>query len=336
MALRSQFFHGDPRLEAAAVSDSAHIVSGATGNHVRKIQQALIELDGAKIAIDGKFGPATASAVLAFKRKRGIINRTYQTSPDDIVGKITIAALDAEMLAKERDVPGSDRCVLVHACPCDRPQRRGSTKIPTFAFVSVGGRPQDDADMRVQLALMDSRRTLREAIVKLNSARQALARSGLPFGKAPGTDDQKTLDIATKWLNLKLSSRVVSLVHLASAVALMQRNLGVRNSKGDSPEVKRVDQPFHAQVDGDVEHGIELGRDFFGADGRNCRRDVITHEFFHFLGVHHGGGALNGPTIRSAIVTPAQALDSADNLAQLVAELTTPTGNTDACARAGE
>ena len=46
--------------------------------------------------------------------------------------------------------------------------------------------------------------------------------------------------------------------------------------------------------------------------------------------------ALNGPTIRSAITTQAQALDSADNLAQLVGEIATLGGKTDACARAGE
>jgi hypothetical protein len=61
------------------------------------------------------------------------------------------------------------------------------------------------------------------------------------------------------------------------------------------------------------------------------------HEFFHLVGVHHGGGALDGPTIRSTITTPAQALDSADNLAQLVADLRTfKTPNTDACSRTGD
>jgi hypothetical protein len=54
------------------------------------------------------------------------------------------------------------------------------------------------------------------------------------------------------------------------------------------------------------------------------------------VGVNHGGGGLQDPTNRSAITTTAQALDSADNLAQLVAELETPGGRTDACARAHE
>ncbi len=82
---------------------------------------------------------------------------------------------------------------------------------------------------------------------------------------------------------------------------------------------------------------MKFGDPFFGVDGPNCRRDVVVHEFFHLLGVKHGGGALMGPTIRSAITTPDQALNSADNLAQLVAQLRTfKSPNTDACARAGD
>jgi hypothetical protein len=83
--------------------------------------------------------------------------------------------------------------------------------------------------------------------------------------------------------------------------------------------------------------GLQCGDGFFTKDGPNCRRDVVTHEFFHLMGVAHGGGALLGPTIRSAITTPAQALNSADNLAQLVAELRTfKSPSTDACARPGD
>jgi len=115
MALQSQLFRGDPKLEAAAVSDPAHIVPGAAGEHVRKIQQALIALDGATIAADGNYSPATAAAVLAYKRKRNIINPSYQTQADNIVGKMTMAALDREMLAKERGLPDLDTVGLLSA-----------------------------------------------------------------------------------------------------------------------------------------------------------------------------------------------------------------------------
>jgi hypothetical protein len=101
MPLSSQLFRGDPALEAAADDDAAHIVQGARGPHVVKIQTALNTLDDAGLDADGAYGPATANAVLRYKTKRNIVNRSYQTSADNIVGKMTIAALDREMLQRE-------------------------------------------------------------------------------------------------------------------------------------------------------------------------------------------------------------------------------------------
>ena len=115
MALQSRLFAGDPKLEAVAVSDPAHIQQGATGEHVRKIQVALTRLDAAIIATDGQFGPATAAAVLAFKRKRDIVNRSYQSQADSIVGRMTMAALDREMADAEKQVTildGGSYCQL--------------------------------------------------------------------------------------------------------------------------------------------------------------------------------------------------------------------------------
>lgn len=103
MALKSQLFRGDAQLEAAAASDPAHVVPGARGDHVRKIQQALVRLAGAGIATDGAYGPATAAAVADFKRKRGILN--FRGQIDDIVGRKTMAALDGEMFLKESAPP---------------------------------------------------------------------------------------------------------------------------------------------------------------------------------------------------------------------------------------
>jgi hypothetical protein len=70
------------------------------------IQSALCMLDGAGISGDEQarqfYGQGTAMAVLNYKKKRKIINYSYQTSPDDIVGRMTIRSLDTEMLAYER------------------------------------------------------------------------------------------------------------------------------------------------------------------------------------------------------------------------------------------
>jgi peptidoglycan hydrolase-like protein with peptidoglycan-binding domain len=104
MALRSRLFQGDPKLEAAAVSNSAHIAPGAAGDHVRKIQYAVAKLDEVPVDQDGFYGPKTAAAVLNFKKARDIINRSYQSQADNIVGIMTIKALDDGMF--ERDQAG--------------------------------------------------------------------------------------------------------------------------------------------------------------------------------------------------------------------------------------
>src|SRR3569833_1181466 len=101
MPLQSELFRGDARLESALVNDAAHVKQGDRGEFVTKMQTALNQIMNAGLAADGAFGPATARAVLAYKRARNIINRAYQTQADDIVGRMTDAALDGE-LANQR------------------------------------------------------------------------------------------------------------------------------------------------------------------------------------------------------------------------------------------
>jgi hypothetical protein len=105
MPLNSKLFQGDAALQACQVSDAAHLVPGARGPHVKKVQQALTALDGALISGDettaGLYGKTTAAAVLAYKQKRSIINRSYQTVADNIVGKMTITRLDQEVSVAE-------------------------------------------------------------------------------------------------------------------------------------------------------------------------------------------------------------------------------------------
>lgn len=52
MALQSALFRGDVKLEACLVHDSAHVKTGAVGEHVTKVQVALATLDGVAIAGD--------------------------------------------------------------------------------------------------------------------------------------------------------------------------------------------------------------------------------------------------------------------------------------------
>ena len=115
MPLHSKLFRGDQALEACLVRDSAHLVQGTVGDHVGKVQKALLLLENARISTEEflgkKYGKTTADAVLAYKTKRRIINFSYQNRPDNIVGKMTIAALDREVAISEGLGGGRPKCV---------------------------------------------------------------------------------------------------------------------------------------------------------------------------------------------------------------------------------
>ena len=118
MPLISRLFRADQKLEACLVNDAAHVTQGASGDHVGKIQTALTVLDGANI--DGSelsaksYGSSTATAVLSYKTKRQIINFSYQKQADNIVGKMTIKAIDDELAIAEdaaQDLSVSPVCI---------------------------------------------------------------------------------------------------------------------------------------------------------------------------------------------------------------------------------
>jgi len=109
MVLQSKLFKEDARLQQCLVSDPAHVQRNDKGDHVARIQQALrilMEDDGIDIDSDElkskEYLQSTVDAVQKFKDDRTIINRSYQTSADNIVGKMTIARLDKEILAIEK------------------------------------------------------------------------------------------------------------------------------------------------------------------------------------------------------------------------------------------
>jgi hypothetical protein len=110
--LVSELFRDCRALQDCAVKDSAHVTPGSRGDPVARIQRALVAIDKAEIderEISERFyGRSTAAAVLAYKRARNIINRAYQTTADDIVGKMTIARLDGDMLDLQRRLPAEN------------------------------------------------------------------------------------------------------------------------------------------------------------------------------------------------------------------------------------
>lgn len=359
--LQSQFFSGDPRLEACAVQDAAHIFQGAAGEHVSKIQAALFLVDD--LVIDAgelsakNYGPSTAAAVLAFKQERNIINRSYQTQADDIVGKMTIAELDKELAELENPSSDGVGCVITDdgdhlyagQDTSPKPSFQLAFLISAATTASVGATsPAPLTDAQIMLnAFNASRASLREAVRKLDNLIAAIRKSkGQPLDSV----NIMFFIAAVKWLNLNPKNPTLTIPTIQSARDLMDRNANIKTSAGGDPPLARggpitvldasgspvTTTNYHANTPGGPDRGTDCGDAFFNDDGPKCRRDVISHEFFHMLGVHHGGGPSNAATNRSAITTPAQALDSADNLAQLAAQLTTRNGVTDACTRSHE
>lgn len=118
MPLISSAFADDERLQACLVKDNAHLTRGTTGESVGKVQAALIFIDNLYIdeeELDTQtYGPSTAAAVLAYKRKRKIINTSYESSEDEIVGKMTIKSLDDALVKAEKEPLDTKRSAM---CP---------------------------------------------------------------------------------------------------------------------------------------------------------------------------------------------------------------------------
>jgi len=114
MPLQSVLLSRDAKLQSCLVSDAAHVTPGARGTHVARIQMALNQLSDAALTVDGAYGLATASAVMAYKNdpSRRILQPSQKTA-DNIVGKGTIASLDREMLLKERQPAGELRITVL-------------------------------------------------------------------------------------------------------------------------------------------------------------------------------------------------------------------------------
>ena len=121
MALTSELFKNNNQLQACAATDSAHIVADEPplrrgvnnqGAHVALIHTALRRVManpsfGLEEATE-TYGPKTAEVVRQFKaaQRPPLLNKALgQTTPDNIVGKLTIAALDTAV-SRKKQPPG--------------------------------------------------------------------------------------------------------------------------------------------------------------------------------------------------------------------------------------
>ncbi len=120
----SKLFEGNTRLEQCAKSHQSHVTIGNQGAHVKLIHTALqtatpcLFPNEVAMAVwlltkslrhrpllqeysNSIYGPETAAIVLQYKKIHKIINSTYQTVPDNIVGIMTIKHLDSAVWAAE-------------------------------------------------------------------------------------------------------------------------------------------------------------------------------------------------------------------------------------------
>src|SRR4051794_3003522 len=99
--LQSKLLSRSERLLDCEVKDAAHVKFGDTGDFVSLIQEVLFRIGRPRIADEeanaSLYGKTAAAAVLQYKTKRNIINRSYQSQPDDVVSKMTVRSLDDEM-----------------------------------------------------------------------------------------------------------------------------------------------------------------------------------------------------------------------------------------------
>lgn len=283
--LRSDELKDDAKLEACATSPGAHLRMGVhPGPHILKIQLALERLrpTGPSISPAEKsamsYGATTAAAVLNYKKTHvpPIINSSYQSAPDNIVGQMTIRAIDDDLTG----APGIPRSVV--------------------------------ADQ----AFDDSRAALRIALIHLRDLRadiRALPASSDPAfnGAMANLLAKRQRDIAVLAKRLLLTPDPSSkdfVDALDKVIVLCERNLTqgktilVAGNTGlcdphDPRNAKGL--PFAWTLKTQPDPKTHLCEPFF-ARSRDLQRDVITHEYFHLLDLADTSVSNTGDALRNA------------------------------------
>lgn len=96
---------------APASAASGMLRLGSKGARVRELQQLLVRA-GFTVGVDGDFGPATKSAVMAFQKKVGFTGKDV----DGVAGPKTIAELNRYKITPEEE-PGRQKIVDIDETP---------------------------------------------------------------------------------------------------------------------------------------------------------------------------------------------------------------------------
>jgi peptidoglycan hydrolase-like protein with peptidoglycan-binding domain len=283
---------GPPPIKAAPPADDV--------DAVRRIQRALVALgqplpksfpDGPSKPPDGKYGNETYQAV--FKLQQQVFPK-QSGEWDGRVGKNTLAKMDAMLPVATAPAPS-----VPAPPPVDKRKVMGDA------------RTRSVASLRVVVMRMQNLEVAIERADKLDGLNKIVAIKNLATGFA--RDMAIIADkLRTRPDPLSKEFRAA----LGSAKGLLQRNLTATSGIVDEGATGRCAPtnfsppavPFAATQRSDPDPRVSACTPFF-AQNDDMKRDVITHEFFHLLGL---------ADMRS-INSTADALNDANTVAQVVA-----------------
>ena len=303
----------DPALERCATKPDGHVSirDNRVGPHVHRIHEALLRIVARDPKLRGRitiaateinsqtYGDSTRRAVLAYKQDRVIVNSSYQSAADDIVGVMTISRLDDEIAAIERSRP----------IPPPPPAPKTHQQII------------DEAFQRSRRAIAAALSQLRLLESSINSADALDGNAKLVAIQALGRAHARNIAVISARLFVRDPLSQEFRAALRKTIELTEQNARERSTFLDGGTTGRCDRtapnnggrvPFAASTKSDPDPRVSVCDPFFASNNADLQRDVLTHEFFHLVGLADVVGT----------DTTAKALNNANTLAQIVAWIT--------------
>jgi hypothetical protein len=235
------------------------------------------------------YGRSTADAVLAYKRRRNIVNTSYQSTADDIVGTMTIQAMDDDLVGS--------------AAP--------RTEVMDRAF------RDSRAAIRAALLILRKLKSDIDSAMGADEPQRGSAITQILLSNA------RNIEVLAR--RLVVPSDVTSPQFrdaLDRLIPLLDQNQALPKSLFDAGLTGVCSPTFPANV---AEGGVPFARtgnsltpgkthlcDPFFNSNRFQQREVITHELFHLF-----GPAFTDHSVSSAT----EGLSNPNTLAQIVARL---------------
>jgi hypothetical protein len=250
MGLTSNLLKGDAKLEACAVSDPAHVYQGQSGAHVGKIQEALKQTDGAVV---------NASE---------LASQTYGPST-------------ANAVLKFKQNP--KRNIKTFRGQFDNiVGKKTIAALDTEMFVIEHGTPPPPPPVDPDMALVNAAESQR--LSALRKAIEEVTKLKNIFEPNPPDQDDPVVQALQRQLFLSPDSNFWITVN--TFLAHMVNN----SMKRASFLINKSDPNFaHVDPSNLPSKGVTIGASFFAPGTTdNCRQEVVTHEFFHYVvGLQH-------------------------------------------------